>query len=48
MVDDQDEIYFIDYQAAMLGPATYDLVSFLFQPKQTFLQNGKMSFLPNI
>ena len=48
MVDDQEEIYFIDYQAAMLGPATYDLVSFLFRPKQTFLQNGKMSFFPNI
>lgn len=45
MVDDQDEIYFIDYQAAMLGPATYDLVSFLFQAKANFSKEWKNEFL---
>ncbi|WP_454059837.1 aminoglycoside phosphotransferase family protein [Elizabethkingia ursingii] len=45
MVDDQDEIYFIDYQAAMLGPATYDLVSFLFQAKANFSAEWKNEFL---
>lgn len=45
MVDDQDEIYFIDYQAAMLGPATYDLISFLFQAKANFSVEWKNEFL---
>ncbi|MDE5431587.1 phosphotransferase [Elizabethkingia meningoseptica] len=45
MVNDNDEIYFIDYQAAMSGPATYDLVSFLFQAKAKFPAEWKEEFL---
>ena len=45
MVNDKDEVYFIDYQAAMLGPATYDLVSFLFQAKANFPTAWQDEFL---
>jgi len=32
----QNDVYFIDYQSAMLGPLMYDVVSFLFQAKANF------------
>ncbi|QCX52978.1 aminoglycoside phosphotransferase family protein [Elizabethkingia sp. JS20170427COW] len=45
MVSEQDVVSFIDYQAAMQGPATYDLVSFLFQAKANFPQDWQEEFL---
>lgn len=36
MVNEQEEIFFIDYQSAMKGPLIYDVVSFLFQAKANF------------
>ena len=45
LVNDQDEVFFIDYQAAMKGPALYDVVSFLFQAKANFSENFKKEML---
>lgn len=41
MVNDQDEVSFIDYQSAMHGPLMYDVVSFLFQAKANFPEDFK-------
>ena len=45
MVDDHDEVHFIDYQSAMKGPLIYDVVSFLFQAKANFPQDFKEEML---
>ncbi|QDP85502.1 phosphotransferase [Chryseobacterium sp. SNU WT5] len=45
MVDEKDEIYFIDYQSAMKGPLMYDVVSFLFQAKANFPEDFKSEML---
>jgi aminoglycoside/choline kinase family phosphotransferase len=45
MVDDHEEIHFIDYQSAMKGPLIYDVVSFLFQAKANFSSDFKEEML---
>lgn len=45
MVNAKDEVYFIDYQSAMKGPAIYDVVSFLFQAKADFPESFKNEML---
>ncbi len=41
MVNENDEVFFIDYQAAMRGPMMYDVISFLYQAKANFPENFK-------
>lgn len=40
-----DDVFFIDYQSAMEGPAMYDVVSFLFQAKANFPEEWKKEML---
>ncbi|MDH5035016.1 aminoglycoside phosphotransferase family protein [Chryseobacterium cucumeris] len=45
MVNEKNEISFIDYQSAMKGPLMYDVISFLFQAKANFPENFKQEML---
>lgn len=45
IVNDNDNVSFIDYQAAMKGPLMYDVISFLFQAKANFPENFKDEML---
>ena len=45
LVDENDEVFFIDYQSAMEGPAGYDVISFLYQVKASFTTNFKEEML---
>jgi len=45
LVDENDEVFFIDYQSAMEGPATYDVISFLHQAKANFPNDFKEEML---
>ena len=45
MVNNKDEIFFIDYQSAMNGPLIYDVISFLFQAKANFPSEFKNEML---
>lgn len=45
MVDNRDEVFFIDYQSAMKGPLMYDVISFLFQAKANFPVDFKSEML---
>lgn len=45
MVDENDNVHFIDYQSAMKGPLIYDVVSFLFQAKANFSTSFKQEML---
>lgn len=45
MVNDKDEVFFIDYQSAMHGPLMYDVVSFLYQAKADFPCDFKTEML---
>ncbi|MDM1553714.1 MULTISPECIES: aminoglycoside phosphotransferase family protein [Chryseobacterium] len=45
MVNEKDEVSFIDYQSAMKGPLMYDVISFLFQAKADFPETFKKDML---
>lgn len=45
MVNEKNEVSFIDYQSAMKGPLMYDVISFLFQAKANFPENFKQEML---
>lgn len=45
MVNENNEVSFIDYQSAMQGPLMYDVISFLFQAKANFPENFKNEML---
>lgn len=45
MVNEKNEISFIDYQSAMKGPLMYDVISFLFQAKANFPEDFKQEML---
>ncbi len=45
LINEKDEVFFIDYQSAMEGPATYDVISFLYQAKANFPNDFKEEML---
>lgn len=45
MVNEKNEVSFIDYQSAMRGPLMYDVISFLFQAKANFTNDFKQEML---
>lgn len=45
MVNENNEVSFIDYQSAMKGPLIYDVISFLFQAKANFPEDFKNDIL---
>ena len=45
MVNKKEEVFFIDYQAAMKGPLMYDVISFLYQAKANFPKDYKEEML---
>ncbi|MGZ5263841.1 MAG: aminoglycoside phosphotransferase family protein [Kaistella sp.] len=45
MVNDDDEVFFIDHQSAMKGPLMYDVISFLYQAKANFPEDFRQEML---
>ena len=45
MVNENNNVSFIDYQSAMKGPLMYDVISFLFQAKANFPEDFKNEML---
>ncbi|WP_379967091.1 aminoglycoside phosphotransferase family protein [Epilithonimonas sp. UC225_85] len=45
LVNENDDVFFIDYQSAMEGPAAYDVISFLYQAKANFPTHFKEEML---
>ncbi len=45
MINEKDEVFFIDYQSAMKGPLMYDVISFLYQAKANFPEDFRNEML---
>ncbi|MDO4224414.1 MAG: phosphotransferase [Bergeyella zoohelcum] len=45
IVNERNEVGFIDYQSAMLGPAMYDVISLLYQAKANFPEDFREEML---
>lgn len=45
MVNNDDKVFFIDYQSSMKGPLMYDVISFLYQAKANFPEEFKEEML---
>lgn len=45
IINNEEKAFFIDYQSAMLGPAMYDVVSFLYQAKANFPTEWKKEMI---
>lgn len=45
IINEQNNVFFIDYQSAMQGVAMYDVVSFLYQAKANFSEEWKNEML---
>ena len=45
LVDEGNEVHFIDYQAAMQGPAMYDVISLLYQAKANFPEEFRQEMI---
>lgn len=45
MVNDDNEVFFIDYQSAMKGPLMYDVISFLYQAKANLPEDFRKEML---
>ena len=45
MINENNDVFFIDYQSAMKGPLMYDVISFLYQAKANFPEDFRQEML---